>query len=117
MFISNAWAQGASGGGGNLFELLMPMVLIFVVFYFLILRPQQKKHKEHREMIGALRRGDTVTTAGGIVGNVVRVEENSDEIIVEIADGVRVRVKRHTLMEVHAKGVPANDTEKKTDKK
>lgn len=113
MFISEAWAQGAGGAGNDMFGFLMPMVLIFVVFYFLILRPQQKKHKEHREMIGALRRGDTVTTAGGLVGNVVRVDETSDEIIVEIADNVRVRVKKFTLMEVHAKGLPANDTEKK----
>lgn len=114
MFISSAWAQGASGGGtGDMFSALMPIVLIFAVFYFLIIRPQQKKHKEHRETIAAVRRGDSVTTGGGIVASVVRIDENSDEIIVEIADGVRVKVKKNTLMDVHAKGVPANDTSTK----
>lgn len=113
MFISTAWAQGAGGGGGDAFLSLMPIVLIFAVFYFLIIRPQQKKHKQHREAVAAVRRGDRVTTGGGIVGTVVRVEEGSDEIIVEIAEGIRVRVKKHTLMDIQAKGVPANDSGKK----
>lgn len=115
MFISTAFAQGANGAGGAMdtFGALMPIILIFAVFYFLIIRPQQKKHKEHREAVAAVRRGDRVTTGGGIVATVVRIEEGSDEIIVEIAENVRVRVKKHTLMDVHAKGVPANDTEKK----
>jgi preprotein translocase subunit YajC len=113
MFISTAWAQGAEGGGGDAFLSLMPIVLIFAVFYFLIIRPQQKKHKQHREAVAAVRRGDRVTTGGGIVGTVVRVEEGSDEIVVEIAEGIRVRVKKHTLMDIYAKSVPANDTGKK----
>lgn len=115
MFISTAWAQGANGAGGigEMMGGLLPIILIFAVFYFLIIRPQQKRHKEHREAVAAVRRGDRVTTGGGIVATVVRVEEGSDEIIVEIAENVRVRVKKQTLMDVHAKGVPANDTEKK----
>ncbi len=112
MFISTAWAQGAEGGG-DFFVSLMPIILIFAVFYFLIIRPQQKKHKQHREAIGAVRRGDRVTTGGGIVGTVVRVEDGSDEIIVEIAEGIRVRVKKHTLMDIHAKGVPAAESGRK----
>lgn len=115
MFISTALAQGAEGGGSgtDMFGALMPIILIFAVFYFLIIRPQQKKHKQHRESVAAVRRGDRVTTGGGIVASVVRVEENSDEIVVEIADGIRVRVKKQTLMDVHVKGVPANDTSTK----
>jgi len=112
MFISTAWAQGAEGGG-DAFLSLMPIILIFAVFYFLIIRPQQKKHKQHREAVAAVRRGDRVTTGGGIVATVVRVEEGSDEIVVEIAEGIRVRLKKHTLMDIHAKGVPANDPGKK----
>jgi len=114
MFISTAWAQGAGGGGINeMMGGLLPIVLIFAVFYFLLIRPQQKKAKEHREAVAAVRRGDRVTTGGGIVGTVVRVEEGSDEIIVEIAEGIRVRAKKHTLMEIQAKGAPASDPGKK----
>lgn len=115
MFISTAWAQGAGGAGGftEVMGGLMPIILIFAVFYFLIIRPQQKKHKQHREAVAAVRRGDRVVTGGGILGTVVRVEEGSDEIIVEIAEGIRVRLKKHTLMDIHAKGVPANDPGKK----
>jgi len=112
MFISTAWAQ-AAGGGSDAFLSLMPIVLIFAVFYFLIIRPQQKKHKQHKEAVAAVRRGDRIVTGGGIVATVVRVEEGSDEIVVEIAEGIRVRVKKNTLMDIQAKGVPANDSSKK----
>ena len=66
MFISPAYAQAAGGGGGDPIMTFLPIVLIFVVFYFLLIRPQQKKMKAHREMIGALKRGDKVLTSGGI---------------------------------------------------
>ena len=118
MFISSAWAQTAGGAGGasEMFGAIMPLVLIFAVFYFLLIRPQQKKAKEHREAVAAVRRGDKVITGGGIVGTVARVDEGSDEILVEIAEGVKVRIKRGTLMDIVSRTEPAkpaaNDTAK-----
>ncbi|HXV22845.1 MAG TPA: preprotein translocase subunit YajC [Alphaproteobacteria bacterium] len=107
MFVSPAYAQAAGGGpaGFDLFSLL-PLVLIFVVFWFLLIRPQQKKMKQHREMIAAIRRGDRVLTAGGIIGAVTKVLGDS-ELQVEIAEGVRVKVARSTISEVLAKTEPA----------
>ena len=64
MFISEAWAQGGGGGGGDILTTMFPLLLIFAVFYFLIIRPSQKKQKDHREMLPALRRGDKVVTGG-----------------------------------------------------
>jgi preprotein translocase subunit YajC len=92
MLISPAYAQAGGAPGGFDLISLMPLVLIFVVFYFLLIRPQQKKMKTHREMIGAIKRGDKVLTAGGIIGSVVKVEESEDVLLVEIAKDIRVRV-------------------------
>ena len=86
MFISPAYAQDAGGGGLGGIEALLPLVLIFVVFYFLLIRPQQKKMKQHKEMLGAIRRGDKVVTGGGIIGAVTKVA-NDGELTVEIAEG------------------------------
>ena len=90
MLISPAYAQAGGGLAGFDMISLMPLVLIFVVFYFLLIRPQQKKMKSHREMIGAVKRGDRVLTAGGIIGSVVKVEEGEDILVVEIAKDIRV---------------------------
>jgi preprotein translocase subunit YajC len=76
---------------------LLPLVLIFVVFYFLLIRPQQKKMKDHREMLGQLKRGDRVVTAGGIVATITKVKDGSDEIEAEIAPNVKVTVVRGTI--------------------
>jgi preprotein translocase subunit YajC len=84
----------------------LPLVLIFVVFYFLLIRPQQKKAKDQKAMLEALRRGDRVVTAGGIIGTVSRVV-GPEEIVIEIAEGVRVRVVRSTISSVLAKPDPA----------
>jgi preprotein translocase subunit YajC len=84
----------------------MPLVLIFVVFYFLLIRPQQKKMKVHRELIGGLKRGDKVLTGGGIIGTVVKVEEGDDVLMVEIAKDVRVRVARGTITDLVTKPQP-----------
>lgn len=102
MFISPAYAQ-AAGGGGDMLGTLLPLVLIFVVFYFLLIRPQQKKAKQHREMLGELRRGDRVVTSGGIIGTITRVIGDS-ELAVEISDGVKVRVMRGMISDVISKG-------------
>ncbi|MEM7171409.1 MAG: preprotein translocase subunit YajC [Pseudomonadota bacterium] len=103
MLISPAFAQDAGGGAESGLISLLPLVLIFVVFYFLLIRPQQKKMKAHRGMVEALRRGDKVVTSGGIVGTVTKVTADSPEMQVEIADGVRVKVMRHTIQEVMSK--------------
>lgn len=107
MFITPAYAQGTGGGGGDMLLQLLPFILIFVVMYFLILRPQQRRVKQHREMVNAVRRGDTIVTTGGIIGKVSKVTEGSDEIQVEVAEGVRVQVVRQMIAEVRAKGQPA----------
>lgn len=105
MFVSPAYAQTPGAPGG--FELVqfLPLVLIFVVFWFLLIRPQQKKMKQHKEMIAAVRRGDRVLTGGGIIGTVTKVL-GENELQVEIAENVRVKVARSTISEVLAKTEP-----------
>ena len=100
MFISTAYAQ-TGGAAGDAFGLmsLLPFLGIFVVFYFLLIRPQQKKQKEHKAMIASVRRGDRVVTGGGIFGTVTKVV-NEQEIQVEIADGVRVKILKATLVDI-----------------
>lgn len=90
------------GGGAFDFMAFLPLVLIFIVFYFLLIRPQQKKVKEHQDMLSALRRGDKVVTNGGIIGTVAKITSDS-EILVEISEGVRVRVVRSMVSQVLAK--------------
>ncbi len=104
MLISPAYAQ-SGGGGGDMLTGLLPIILIFVVFYFLLIRPQQKKAKAHRELVAALKRGDKVVTAGGIMGVVARVS-NEHEVLVEIAEGVRVRMVRSQITDVLSKPQP-----------
>ncbi len=108
MLISPAYAQAAgdAGAGGGMLQLL-PLVLIFVVFYFLLIRPQQKKAKTHRTMVEALSRGDKVITGGGLLGTVTKAPEGN-ELQVEIAEGVRVKVMRHTIQEILTKPQPAS---------
>ena len=108
MFISPAYAQAAGGGGGADAGLvsLLPLVLIFVVFWFLLIRPQQKKMKAHKAMVGALRRGDKIVTAGGLIGTVTKII-NETEAQVELAENVRVKVVRQTIQEVLGKPQPA----------
>ncbi len=105
MLISPAYAQGIGGGDGTLVSLL-PLVLIFVVFYFLLIRPQQKKVKAHRALVGALHRGDRVVTGGGLIGTVSKVISDN-ELQIEISDGVRVKVVRSTIQDVISKPEPA----------
>jgi preprotein translocase subunit YajC len=105
--ITPAFAQGALGGDLNSTLLqFVPFVLIFVIMWFLIIRPQQRRAKEHREMIGNVRRGDTIVTSGGIVGKVTRVVEDAPELELEIADGVKVKLLRGMISEVRTRGEP-----------
>ena len=84
----------------------MPIILIFAIMYFLMIRPQQRKVKEHRAMVEALRRGDQVVTAGGLIGKVTKVDEGKTEVEVEIAPNVKVRVVRSTISQVVSKTEP-----------
>ncbi len=108
MFVTPAFAQaaGAAPGGAAAFAQFLPIVLIFVIFYFLLIRPQQKKMKQHRAMVDALRRGDQVVTSGGVVAKVSKVQDDG-MIEVEIADGVKVKVVKHTITQVLNKTEPA----------
>ncbi len=99
MLISPAYAQAAGGGMGFDLVSILPLVLIFVVFYFLLIRPQQKKVKTHKAMVGALRRGDRVVTSGGLIAVVSKVI-GDNELQLEIADGVRVRAVRSSVSEL-----------------
>ena len=115
MLISPAYAQAAGGPGGFDIMTLLPLVLIFVVF-FLLIRPQQKKVKEHREMLDKLRRGDKIVTNGGIIGQIMKVV-NETELDVEISEGVRVRIMRSMISSVYARTEAADDESTDKDKK
>ncbi|MEJ0098087.1 MAG: preprotein translocase subunit YajC [Bauldia sp.] len=108
MFITEAFAQsGAASSSSGMILQFAPIILIFVIMYFLILRPQQSKAKLHREMVANLRRGDTVVTFGGLIGKVAKVDDA--EVLVELAEGVRVKVVRSTIADVRAKGEPVKE--------
>jgi preprotein translocase subunit YajC len=100
IFISPAWAQ--AGDQPSALVSFLPLIGLFVIFYFLIIRPQNKKQKEHREMVAALGTGDEVVTAGGVLGKVTAVGEQF--LDVEIADNLTIKVQRHTVSAVVPKG-------------
>ncbi len=106
MFATPAYAQ-AAGGAPNAFAQFLPLILIFAIMYFLLIRPQQKKMKEHKAMVEALRRGDQIVTQGGVIGKVSKVKEDG-EVEVEIADGVKIRVVQNTIAQVLNKTEPAD---------
>lgn len=106
MLVSPAYAQASGAGGGDVFVSLLPLVLIFIVFYFLLIRPQQQKMKQHKAMLEALKKGDQVLTGGGIVGKVTRVDPDG-MVMVEIAQGVQVKVVKGTISDVVTKPAPA----------
>ena len=104
--ITPAYAQAISGlpSTETLIQ-FVPFALVFVIMWFLLIRPQQRRAREHQDLIKGVRRGDTVVSSGGIVGRVTKVTEDP-EIEVEIADGVRVRLVRSMISEVRSKGEP-----------
>jgi preprotein translocase subunit YajC len=106
MLVSPAYAQASGAGGGDVFVSLLPLVLIFIVFYFLLIRPQQQKMKQHKAMLDALKKGDQVLTGGGILGKVTRVDPDG-MVMVEIAQGVQVKVVKSTISDVLTKPAPA----------
>src|SRR3954449_7224411 len=115
MLITPAFAQAAGAGDTNsMLMSLLPFALIFVIMYFLILRPQQKKVKDHAELVKNIRRGDTVVTTGGLVGKVTKVVDD-DQIEFEIPDGVRARERRKMTSGGRAKGEPAKEKDEAKD--
>jgi preprotein translocase subunit YajC len=99
--IQDAWAQELPGSSDPLISML-PLLLVFVVFYFLLIRPQNKRQKEHKEMVAKLGVGDEVVTSGGVLG---KVTEMSDQFLhLEVADGVVIKIQRHTIGAVLPKG-------------
>jgi preprotein translocase subunit YajC len=98
----------AQAGSSDMLISLLPFALIFVIMYFLILRPQQKRVKQHQEMVTSLRRGDTVVTSGGLVGKITKVVDDA-EVELQLADGIRVRQMRSMVSEVRAKGEPVKE--------
>lgn len=110
MFATPAFAQDvAPAAAQNPLMTFVPFIFIFVIFYFLLIRPQQQARKKHMDMVANVKRGDVVITSGGIVGKVSKVLEG-DEIMIDIADGVAVKVIKHTISDVRSKtDAPAND--------
>ena len=113
MLFSPAYAQAAGPSGAFDIISLLPLVLIFVVFYFLLIRPQQKKMRDHRAMVDAIKKGDQVVTAGGIIGKVAKVEAGESTVMVEIAPNVQVKVARHTISDIINKPAPATGNDNK----
>jgi preprotein translocase subunit YajC len=109
MLISPAYAQAAApAAGGDMFMSLLPLVLVFAIFYFLLIRPQQTKMKQHRTMLENLKKGDQVVTAGGIVGKIAKIEASDNQLLVEIAPNVQVKVIRQTVADLLTKPAPAS---------
>ena len=98
--IQDAWAQAE--GGGDPFLSLLPLILIFAVFYFLLIRPQNKRQKEQKEMVANLSVGDEVVTAGGVLGKITEIKDQFAQV--QIADGVEIKIQRHTISAVMPKG-------------
>ena len=101
MLISPAFAQSGGFAEGGLG--LMPIILVMIIFYFLLIRPQQKRAKQHKEMLAALKRGDKIITNGGLTGTIIKAVDDSETIEVEIAKDVKVNVVRTMIADVRDK--------------
>jgi preprotein translocase subunit YajC len=111
MFITPAFAQtGATPGANDIFGMMLPLLLIMVVFYFLLIRPQQKKMRDHQQLVKNVRRGDSIVTSGGLVGKISKVVDDN-EVLVDLADNVQVRMMKHAIAEVRSKGEPVKQAE------
>ena len=113
--IAYAMGQGgAAGQGAGGFGGLIPIILMFVIFYFLLIRPQQKRNKEHKEMIANLKKGDRIITSGGLYGRITGLDDAA--LTVEIADKVRVKVARGNVSALAQSAAPAAPPKKEKDK-
>ncbi|MDP9138608.1 MAG: preprotein translocase subunit YajC [Pseudomonadota bacterium] len=106
MIVTPAFAQTAAPGATDFFGMLFPLLAIMVIFYFLLIRPQQRKMKDHQELVKNVRRGDTIVTSGGIVGKIAKVIDDK-EVMVDLAEAVQVRLVKHAISEVRSKPEPA----------
>lgn len=116
--IPSAYAQAAGPAGGDPYDVVRqfaPIVLIVLIFYFLLIRPQQQRTKELKRQIADIKRGDTVITAGGLIGTVSRVVSD-DELLIELGENVRVRVVRSTITSVTGRGEPRTEPKAETGK-
>ena len=102
LFVTTAWAQDAGAASGSAWMQLLPLVLIFVVFYFLLIRPQTKRAKEHKEMVGKLQSGDEVVTNGGLLGRITEVGDNF--VSLEVANAVVIKVQKFQVAQLMPKG-------------
>ncbi len=117
MFVSTAYAQAAGGdAGGGMLGMLLPLVAIMAIFWFLLIRPQQKRVKEHQALVAGLRRGDAVVTNGGLIGKVAKVVDDH-EVVLEVAENVKMRFQRNAITEVRTKGEPVKGSGKGSGKK
>jgi len=108
MFATPAYAAtggAAAGGAGSFFVQIFPLVLIFIIFYFLLIRPQQRRMKQHQAMVQGVKPRDTAITSGGLIGKVTKVDDN--EVELEIAQGVKVRVVKSMLSDIRPYGAKA----------
>lgn len=106
MFITPAYAQGAGGGPVD-FSFIFVLIAMFAIMYFLIIRPQRQQMRQREEMLKAIRRNDSIVTNGGIIGKVTKVVDDN-EVEVQIAEGVKVRVQRSLIYEVRSKSEPVS---------
>jgi preprotein translocase subunit YajC len=109
MFTTPAFAQSAGAAGGPMDTFPLVMLMVLGIVFFLVIRPQQQKAKEFREMMEKVRRGDTVVTSGGFVGRVTKVTDGVDEIDIDLADNLKVKVLKSTLLSVRSKNEPVKD--------
>ncbi len=113
MFLTPAYAQASGAPGmGDFVGMILPLAMIMVVFWFLLIRPQQRKLKDHQELLKKINRGDTVITSGGLIGRVTKVVDDN-ELQVEVGENVKVRILRSGVSDVRAKGEPLKDEPKK----
>ena len=101
-FINDALAQAAGGSSGFDLTAILPLILMFGIFYFLLIRPQQKKAKEHKNLVAALKKGDEIITNGGLLAKVTDVADNF--LTCEIADKIEVKIQSHAVSTVLPKG-------------
>ncbi|MCA1767738.1 MAG: preprotein translocase subunit YajC [Idiomarina sp.] len=103
-FISSAYAQDAGGSGGGGMELIFMLVMFALIFYFMIYRPQAKRVKKHKELMGSLSKGDEVLTQGGLVGKITKVSEEQDFLVIALTDELEVTIQKGSVTSVLPKG-------------
>jgi len=114
MFTIPALAQAAApGGAADIISTMVPLVLIMAVFWFLLIRPQQKRAKDHAAMVSNVRRGDNVVTSGGMIGKISKVIDDN-EVLVELGDGIKIKMIKSAISEVRVKGQPVKAEDKKS---